>query len=47
MDSAGRVQSCEECSQFLFLQWEKFEFSKAGLEKTRVFVIKKTSVADP
>jgi hypothetical protein len=40
MDSAGRVQSCEECSQFLFLQWEKFEFSKVA-HADRNYILRK------
>lgn len=40
MDSAGRVQSCEECCQFLFLQWEKFEFSKVA-HADRNYILRK------
>lgn len=28
MDSAGRVHACEDCCQYLLVQWEKFETEK-------------------
>ena len=40
MDSAGRVQCCDECATFLFKQWEHFE-KDSILHSDRNFVLRK------
>ncbi|MCP3662064.1 MAG: hypothetical protein GY696_06135 [Gammaproteobacteria bacterium] len=40
MDSAGRVQCCDECAAFLFKQWEQFEKDNI-LHSDRNFVLRK------
>merc|ERR1719153_832300 len=47
MDSAGRVQSCEDCRAFLVSQWEAFELEKCG-HTDRNYVLRKrqTPVVD-
>jgi hypothetical protein len=47
MDSAGRVQSCEDCRAFLHTQWTQFETEKCG-HTDRNYVLRKrqTPVVD-
>jgi hypothetical protein len=47
MDSAGRVQSCEDCRAFLLAQWVQFDMEKCG-HTDRNYVLRKrqTPVVD-
>ena len=41
MDSAGRVQACEECGAHLTKQWDKFEAEKLLAHSDRNYILRK------